>query len=64
MCTLARPFSSSPVQCRQLLNTLVHRYNHDTLHTELRADMEDFATFIGRQLALTQDPASGRPTKT
>lgn len=57
MGTLARLFLSSPVQCRQLLDTLVHRYTHDTLHAELRADMEAFAVSIAGQHALAQDPA-------
>lgn len=57
MGTLARLFLSSPVLCRQLLETLVHRYSHDTLYTELRADMEAFAVSIAGQHALDQDPA-------
>ena len=56
MGTLARLFLSSPVQCRQLLDTLIHRYTHDTLHAELRADMEAFAVSIAGQHALAQDP--------
>ena len=57
MGTLARLFLSSPVQCRQLLDTLVHRYTHHTLHAELRADMEAFAVSIAGQHALAEDPA-------
>ena len=56
MGTLMTLFLSSPVQCRQLLNTLIYRYTHDTLYAELRADMEGFATTIARQHALDQDP--------
>lgn len=56
MGTLARLFLSSPVHCRQLLDTLVHRYTHDILHAELRADMEAFAATIARQRDLTADP--------
>lgn len=56
MGTLMTLFLSSPVHCRQLLDTLIYRYTHDTLHTELRADMEDFAVSIARQHALNQDP--------
>jgi hypothetical protein len=57
MGTLARLFLSSPVHCRQLLDTLIYRYTQDTLHTELRADMEAFAATIAGQHALAQDPA-------
>jgi hypothetical protein len=56
MGTLARLFLSSPVHCRQLLETLIYRYTDDTLHTELRADMETFATSIARQRGLINDP--------
>ena len=56
MGTLARLFLSSPVLCRQLLETLVHRYSHDTLHAELRADMEAFAASIHQQQNLAADP--------
>ena len=56
MGTLARLFLSSPVLCRQLLDTLVHRYSHDTLHAELRADMEAFAASIHQQQNLAADP--------
>lgn len=56
MGTLMTLFLSSPVHCRQLLDTLIYRYTHDTLHTELRTDMEDFAVSIARQHALNQDP--------
>lgn len=56
MGTLARMFLSSPVHCRQLLDTLIHRYTHDTLHAELRADMEAFAASIHRQQTMTADP--------
>jgi hypothetical protein len=56
MGTLARLFLSSPVHCRQLLDTLVHRYTNDTLHAELHADMEAFASSIARQRELTADP--------
>lgn len=56
MGTLARLFLSSPVHCRQLLDTLVHRYTNDTLHTELRSAMEAFAASIARQRDLIADP--------
>lgn len=56
MGTLARLFLSSPVHCRQLLETLVHRYADDSVHAELRADMEAFAASINRQQTLTVDP--------
>lgn len=57
MGTLMTLFLSSPVHCRQLLDTLIYRYTHDTLHTELRNDMEAFAVSIAGQHALNQDPA-------
>lgn len=57
MGTLMTLFLSSSVHCRQLLDTLIYRYTHDTLHTELRTDMEDFAVSIAGQHALNQDPA-------
>ena len=56
MGTLMTLFMSSAVQCWQLLDTLVHRYTHDTL----RADMEAFATSIHRQQTLTADPECRR----
>jgi chromosome segregation ATPase len=56
MGTLARLFLSSPVHCRQLLDTLVQGYTHDTLHAELRGDMEAFAATIARRRDLTADP--------
>ena len=60
--TLARLFLSSPVRCRQLLDTLEHRHTHHTLHAELRADMETFAVSIPRQHARPKTPSTGTPT--
>lgn len=57
MGTLMTLFLSSPVHCRQLLETLVYRYAHDTVHTELRVAMESFALSVAGQRALDQDPA-------
>lgn len=56
MGTLMTLFLSSPVHCRQLLDTLTHRYTNDTLHAELRDDMDVFAVSVARQHALNQDP--------
>lgn len=62
MGTLMTLFLSSPVHCRQLLETLVHRYTDDTLHAELRADMEAFTVSIHRQQTLSADPEYRRAT--
>ena len=57
MGTLMTLFLSSPVHCRQLLETLVYRYTHDTVHTELRDAMEAFAVSVAGQHDLNKDPA-------
>ncbi|MCV7137496.1 hypothetical protein H7J06_31490 [Mycobacterium hodleri] len=62
MGTLMTLFLSSPVHCRQLLDTLIYRYTHDTLHAELRIDMEAFAASIHRQQTLAADPEYRRAT--
>lgn len=55
--TLARLFLSSQFHCRQLLETLIHRYTRDELGPELRSAMDTFGASIARHHALSDDPA-------